>query len=101
MAEAFRLAGAQVRGTPATGDFGADLIVQWNGASIAVQCKHHSSPVGIKAVQEALSARPYYGTHHAEVVVSSGYTAAAIDLARRSGVRLTMLRRDGQLHKVV
>lgn len=80
--------GWTVTTTPATGDHGADLIIRKGGADAAIQCKHYSRPVGVKAVQEALSARTYYGTDAAFVVTNTGFTPNAVALARRAQVEL-------------
>ncbi|MCJ1998683.1 restriction endonuclease [Lactococcus paracarnosus] len=74
--------------TKKTGDQGADLIVDKDGVSYAVQAKRYSSPVGNKAVQEAISGKAYYETNHAMVVTTSHYTRQAQELARKSGVIL-------------
>ncbi len=58
---------------------------------IVIQCKRSAGPVGIKAVQEALGARSFYRAREAWVITDSTYTAAAIKLARSSGVKLKRL----------
>ena len=49
--------GWTVADTPASGDFGADLIAEKDGKRIAIQAKRYSKPVGNKAVNEALGGR--------------------------------------------
>ncbi|WP_306169126.1 restriction endonuclease [Halomonas sp. MMSF_3323] len=72
--------------TKGSGDQGADLIVKGIGLSAVIQAKHYSSKVGNKAVQEAFSARQYYGTGLAIVVANAGYTKSAWQLAEKTGV---------------
>lgn len=74
--------------TKGSGDFGADIIVILEGERTAVQCKRYSRPIGIKAVQEAVAAMPYYKCTRAAVITSSTFTKAAIELAAESGVVL-------------
>lgn len=75
--------------TPATGDFGADLLVtDKEGNRLAVQCKRYSRPVGVKAVQEAQSAASYYHCKKAVVMTNSTFTESAKKLALKSGVSL-------------
>lgn len=74
------------RETPKTGDYGADLIANKYGLSFAIQCKNHLKPVGIKAVQEAHSAKEYYLTDFAVVVSKSAFTNAALQLANKLNV---------------
>lgn len=80
--------GYSVERTPASGDFGADLILAGGGESVAVQAKQYSGTVGFDAVKEVVFARQYYGTKDAWVVTTSSFTAQAIEAAKKSGVRL-------------
>ncbi|WP_163559646.1 restriction endonuclease [Halomonas sp. NO4] len=72
--------------TKGSGDQGADLIIRGKGLSAVIQSKHYSSKVGNKAIQEAFSARQYYGTGLAIVVANAGYTRSAWQLAEKTGV---------------
>ncbi len=80
--------GYSVERTPASGDFGADLILAGGGESVAVQAKQYSGTVGFDAVKEVVFARQYYGTKDAWVVTTSSFTAQATEAAKKSGVRL-------------
>lgn len=77
-----------VKVTPKSGDFGADIIAYSNGMKVCVQCKKYSKPVGVKAVQEVIAAMSYYNCEAAAVVSTGAYTEQAWDLARRAGVSL-------------
>lgn len=81
-------AGYQVKTTPASGDFGADLILEKGGRRIAVQAKRYKTNVGIKAVQEIASAKTHYKANEAWVVTNSHFTKAADTLAESNGVKL-------------
>ena len=72
--------------TKATGDFGADIIVSRNEERIAVQCKRYANPVGLKAVQEAISAMKHYDCDSCLVVANSKFTNQAIELANDNEV---------------
>lgn len=75
--------------TPKSGDFGADiLLTDKDGTRMCVQCKQYSKPVGVKAVQEVIGAKAYYGCTRAAVITTSTFTPAAKELAQRSGVEL-------------
>lgn len=74
--------------TPATGDFGADFIILLDGERTVLQCKRFSRPVGVKAVQEAIAAMPYYKCSGAAVITNSTFTRQARELAEESGVIL-------------
>lgn len=78
-----------VRQVGKSGDYGADIIARGLFLrKIAVQCKCYSKPVGVKAIQEVVAARYYYGTSRAAVATNSTFTRAAKQLAQRCGVEL-------------
>jgi len=84
----FEQKGYKAQITKTTGDFGADLILKKGDKKIIVQAKRYNSRVGIKAVQEAVSAVQYYKATEAWVVTNNEFTGAAIELARPNKVRL-------------
>jgi len=89
MAEILHRSGIEVLElTKASGDFGADIIVMHEGERTAVQCKRYSRPIGVKAVQEAVSAKDYYKCTKAAVITNSTFTRQAVELAAESGVIL-------------
>ena len=55
----FRRRGYTVEPTPTSGDRGADLLITVSDRHIAVRLKRQDTPVGNKAVQEALSGRVF------------------------------------------
>ena len=67
--------------TSTTGDYGADIIAERNEERIAVQCKRYAKPVGVKAVQEAISAMKHYECDRCLVVTNSRFTRQAMVLA--------------------
>lgn len=84
-----------VKLTRTTGDFGADIIAKNpNGEMVACQCKYYAKPVGVKAIQEVFSSLPYYNCQKGIVFVVNGYTPAAKELARKTGVLLYDLGRN-------
>jgi restriction system protein len=83
----FKGLGYRVKGTPASGDYGADFIIE-GPKRIVVQAKRYKKPVGIRAVQEILSALTYYDAVEAWVITNNYYTEPAKKLAQKSGVKL-------------
>lgn len=67
--------------TQASGDFGVDILANDGEASIAVQCKLYSDPVGVHAIQEAVSGKCYYKCDKSAVITNSTFTQQAIELA--------------------
>jgi restriction system protein len=53
---------------------------------IAVQAKRSARLVGVRAVQEVVAARAFYGCERAMVVTNSYFTDEALVLARTNGV---------------
>lgn len=80
--------GYYVQITPASGDYGADLILSAKGKKIIVQAKRYRKNVGIRAVQEIASARSYYKADECWVITNSYFTDPAKKLARSNQVLL-------------
>ena len=84
----FRERGYQVQLTPATGDYGADLILSAKDQKIVVQAKRYKKNVGLKAVQEISTAKNHFNADECWVVTNSYYTEPAKKLAASNRVRL-------------
>ncbi len=74
--------------TKASGDQGIDIIAERDGTKVVFQVKKLSSPVGNKAVQEAIAGKAFVNANAACVVSNAEFTAAAKELANVSGVKL-------------
>lgn len=92
-AEIFRRLGFDVTTTKASGDQGADLVLEAKDRRIVVQAKRRRSKVGNVAVQEVVAAKAFYQADAAAVVTNHYYSPAAIKLARANAV-LLLDRRD-------
>lgn len=99
LAGLFRGLGYAAELTPITGDYGADLILRKNGQSIAVQAKRYAGSVGVQAVQEALSGQAYYQCNNAWVITTGAFTSNALELAKKSGVKMISRSDLGNLMK--
>jgi len=84
----FRRLGYSAEVTQYSGDYGADLVVSRDGVRHVVQAKRSRRPVGPRAVQEVVAARPRYRCQGAVVVTNSTFTSAARRLAAENGVKL-------------
>lgn len=84
LANGFELA----ENTPATGDFGVDILAKKDGISYAIQCKRYQEPVGLEAIQQVYAGRAYYDCHVAAVLTNQTFTANAWKLADKLGVVL-------------
>jgi restriction system protein len=83
-----KMRGFAVQLTPATGDYGADLILSTKGKKIIVQAKRYKKNVGVKAVQEIASAKSHYKADECWVITNSFFTSQAQKLANSNQVRL-------------
>ena len=88
LAAHFRHLGYQVKLTPKSNDFGADLIIKKDGITIVVQAKRYQGKVGIKAIQEIIGAKGFYAADQMMVVSNSFYTSGAEKLAKANNVQL-------------
>lgn len=87
--EWLRMLGAEdIRGTPHSGDQGADVLFTYAGCRIAVQCKRYKDRVNNKAVQEVHAARSIYECTEAWVITTAMATPGAREAAQKTGVRL-------------
>jgi len=82
----FRRLGYSCEMTATMGDYGGDLVLRKGGVKTIVQAKRWKRSVGVKAVQEVVAAKGYYGASSAIVVTNSTFTRQAEELARANGV---------------
>ena len=82
--------GYEVKMTPQTRDFGADLVIRKPSSdySICVQAKFYSSVLDGSSIQEVVASLPYYGAQEGWVVTNSTFTQNAKTLAHANHVRL-------------
>ena len=82
--------GFEVRMTPKTCDFGADLLLKdpKTGLKICIQAKRYRGLVGEEAVQQTLSGREYYKCDKAMIITNSHYTDAAKKLAKSCDIAM-------------
>ena len=78
----------RLKPTPASRDYGVDLLGEYNGERWAIQCKYYTRPVDGSAVQEAVAGMAYYDCNRAMVVTNASFTPAARELAQANGVEL-------------
>ena len=88
LAQLFRAMGFQVQVTKASGNLGADLILEKLGERTVVQAKRYRSKVSNSAIQQAVAAKTHYRRHRALVVTSSYFTEGAKELAASTDVPL-------------
>ena len=80
--------GYNTKQTKLSGDFGADLILEKEYCKILVQAKRYSHKVPLSAIQEIHTAKEYYNISSAIVVTTNYFTKSAIELAKKSNVKL-------------
>ena len=78
----------KVETTPASNDYGIDVLAEKDKVRYAFQCKNYSDTVGSKAIQEVYSGKNYYNCHVGVVVTNNYFTNQAINLAKKNDVLL-------------
>lgn len=81
-------AGLSVHDTPASGDYGADLVFDYRGKRFVGQCKYYTKTVGLQAVQEVIGALRYYEATYGIVFTNATFTQQAKNLAASNNILL-------------
>lgn len=86
--EHFKQQGYVGRLTPATADYGADLVLQKDKRKVVIQAKRWNRVVGIEAVQQIIGAIKHYDADKGMVITNSTFTENAYNLAETNGIEL-------------
>lgn len=86
--EIFEKQGYKVQTTKSSHDFGADLVLEKCGKISIVQAKCYSKNIGIKAVQEIISAKVHYNANELFVATNRYFSREAVLLASEHNVML-------------
>lgn len=78
----------EVEVTKGSGDYGIDILAEKEGVTYAVQCKCYTSPVGVKAIQEAYAGRDYYDRMVGAVMTNQYFTSPAVEAAGKLKILL-------------
>lgn len=78
--------------TPASGDFGVDIIAEQSGITYAIQCKCYSSDIGVDAIYQVAGGMKYYHANLGIVLTNRYFTRQAQELA--SGIGVVLWDRD-------
>lgn len=78
----------EVEVTKGSGDYGIDILAEKEGVTYAVQCKCYTSPVGVKAIQEAYAGRDYYNRMVGAVMTNQYFTSPAVEAAGKLKILL-------------
>lgn len=78
----------EVEVTKGSGDYGIDILAEREGVTYAIQCKCYTSPVGVKAVQEAYAGRDYYDRMVGVVMCNQYFTSPAVEAAKKLKILL-------------
>lgn len=74
--------------TKGSGDYGVDVLAEKDGVTYAIQCKAYSSPVGVKAIQEAFAGKEYYDRMVGAVLTNQYFTKPAVEAAKKLKILL-------------
>lgn len=74
--------------TKGSGDYGIDVLAEKDGVTYGIQCKAYTSPVGVKAVQEAYAGKEYYDRMVGAVLTNQYFTRPAVEAAKKLKILL-------------
>ena len=74
--------------TKGSGDYGVDVLAEKDGVTYAIQCKAYTSPVGVKAIQEAFAGKEYYDRMVGAVMTNQYFTKPAVEAAKKLKILL-------------
>ena len=74
--------------TPASNDFGVDIVAERNGRKLAIQVKCYCTAVPRNAISDAVAGKLHYGCDHAMVVTNNYFTRGAKELAYSTDCQL-------------
>ena len=74
--------------TQGSGDQGVDIIAYKDSIKYGIQCKCYSADIGNKAVQEVLAGKTFYDCDVGVVLTNRHFTKSAVELAKKSRIRL-------------
>lgn len=78
----------EVSVTKGSGDYGVDILAEKDGVTYAIQCKAYTTPVGVKAVQEACAGREFYDRMVGVVLTNQYFTKPAVEAAKKLKILL-------------
>lgn len=78
----------EVEVTRGSRDYGVDILAQKDGITYAIQCKCYTTPIGIKAIQEAYAGRDYYDCMVGAVMTNQYFTTPAVEVAKKLKILL-------------
>ncbi len=78
----------EVSVTKGSGDYGIDILAEKDGVTYAIQCKAYTTPVGVKAVQEACAGREFYDRMVGAVLTNQYFTKPAVEAAKKLKILL-------------
>ena len=78
----------KVEVTPASGDYGIDVLAEKDFVTYAIQCKLYSTPLGVDCIQQAFAGKQYYEKDVAIVLTNSTFTESAKELAKKTNILL-------------
>lgn len=92
-AKVFRSRGYIATLTKSSGDEGIDIILNYQGEVIAIQCKHYAKAVGQPVVREFWGSLMHLGADRGIFVATNGFTRPAWDFSRGKTIELWDLRK--------
>ena len=91
VAHVFERMGYKARVTPKSGDGGIDIILEKDACRFAVQCKHHSKPVGPSPVRELMGVVASQRFDGGIFVSLNGFSQTVYDEVSSSSIHIQLM----------
>jgi hypothetical protein len=91
VAHVFERMGYKARVTPKSGDGGIDIILEKDACRFAVQCKHHSKPVGPSPVRELMGVVASQRFDGGIFVSLNGFSQTVYDEVSNSSIHIQLM----------
>ena len=91
VAHVFERMGYNARVTPKSGDGGIDIILEKDACRFAVQCKHHSKPVGPSPVRELMGVVASQRFDGGIFVSLNGFSQTVYDEVSNSSIHIQLM----------
>lgn len=91
--------GFKIEFTPASGDYGVDIVAEKGNEKYAVQIKRYTHAVGRAAISDAVAGMNFYRCNKAMVVTNNFFTPAAKTLAQAT--QCVLIDRDTLISWIV
>ncbi len=101
LASLYKRTGIKATLTPASGDGGVDIWLDYPDGKVIVQCKAHRSPIGPSVARELHGTLKHFGAKGAVLASTSGFTRGVWEFSRGKPIKLLGLKEIIEMQKAL